>query len=89
MLSLDKRNIPESGIHNCLCGATYAPKDPNGRVRIIEPTVIGGKDHPARGMVVGQGYGMCKDCGLQSQRAKTTAEVIANWNSLMSMKVNF
>ena len=81
-------HVPESGaselgIAPCLCGERYNPNDPEAKVRIVEPQRIGGKDHPARGVVVGKGYGYCKNCGIKAAEAKTTEEVIANWNRLV------
>lgn len=69
----------ENLVASCRCGATYLDEE----VRVVEPQRIGGKDHPARGLVISQGYVYCKRCGISGARAKTTEEAIANWNILL------
>lgn len=75
-------NVPESGIYNCPCGEIYEPTNPQSSVRIVEPQKIGGKDHPAQGLVVTKGYAYCKQCGIHSAKSKTVEGVRANWNQL-------
>lgn len=81
MSTLD-RNIPDSGIHNCPCGAPHEPHNKQSLVRVVEPQRIGGKDHPLKGLVITEGYAYCKQCGIHSARSKTSEGVRANWNRL-------
>lgn len=98
MLSLDRtmiqdeiriqrsRNPGPPHLLPCLCGAVFDHRDPHTKIRIIAPTAIGGKDHPARGLVIGMGYIGCKNCGIHAAKAKTLKAVITNWNELTSRK---
>lgn len=65
----------------CRCGATYL----EGEVRVVEPQRIGGKDHPAQGVVIGKGYVYCKRCGIKAADARTTDDTITHWNSLVGI----
>jgi hypothetical protein len=81
--ALKEGEVPETGtLFPCPCGATYTGKR-DSILRLVEPQTIGGKDHPAQGYVITQGYVYCQNCGTQAARADTKEQAITNWNLLV------